>query len=172
MSARKESKIAALPTASRPYMPGYGLPTDEKGLLPWKWAADHLAKSHSYWIATVRPEGRPHAMPVWGIWVDSVFYFSTGRDSRKSKNLTANPHCVVCTADPEDGVIVEGVAEEVTDPARIKKLGVPYHKKYKPWKLDPKLGPVYAVRPRVAFGMWEKKFAEAATRWRFEGSES
>ena len=60
-----------------------------------------------------------------------------------------------------------GIAQEVTDVALLKRLGPTYHKKYKPWKLDPKLGPIYAVRPRVVFGLSEKDTLNSATRWRF-----
>ena len=108
-------------------------------------------------------------MPVWGIWVESVFYFSTGRESRKSKNLVANPYCVICTEKAEEAAVLEGRAEEVTSAAMLKGLGGPYHKKYKPWKLDPSLGPVYAVRPQVVFGLDEKKGMTSATRWIFGG---
>jgi len=52
------------PKASRPHMPGYGLPKGNKGLLPWKWADDRLKKSHNYWITTVKPGGSPHPMIV------------------------------------------------------------------------------------------------------------
>ncbi|MCI0535994.1 MAG: pyridoxamine 5'-phosphate oxidase family protein, partial [Verrucomicrobiales bacterium] len=76
------------PEAGRPYMPGYGLPgaTKGKGLLAWKWAEERLTSSHNYWIATTGPRG-PHVMVVWGIWAGAAFYFSTGRESRKAKNL-------------------------------------------------------------------------------------
>jgi hypothetical protein len=48
-------------------MPGYGVagPTGGRGLLPWSWAEGRLTKSHDYWVATVRQDGRPHLMPVW-----------------------------------------------------------------------------------------------------------
>jgi nitroimidazol reductase NimA-like FMN-containing flavoprotein (pyridoxamine 5'-phosphate oxidase superfamily) len=138
-----------------------------KGLLPWTWARQRLTQSHNYWVITTRPNGAPHAMPVWGIWVDSVFYFSTARESRKARNLTLNPRCVVCNERADEAVVVEGVAEEVTDPKQIVRLARPYHSKYKPWKLDAELGPIYAVRPELAFGMYEKRFADTATRWRF-----
>src|SRR2546427_4666203 len=78
-SADRSQNLSTVPLASRPYMPGYGLPAADKGegLLPWEWAVERLTESHNYWVATTRPEGRPHVMPVWGIWVESVFYFST-----------------------------------------------------------------------------------------------
>jgi general stress protein 26 len=151
-------------------MPGYGVPATRKGLLPWKWAEQRLIRSHNYWLITTRPDGTPHAMPIWGVWVDGIFCFSTGRQSRKAQNLAKNPNCVICNEDSKEAVIVEGRAEELTDPVRVKELGRSYHRKYQPWTLDPKLGPIFVVRPRVVFGMYEKKFTDAATRWVFEGS--
>lgn len=168
MTAKTKSRKGTRdPKAARPHMPGYGVPRDHKGLLPWKWAQRRLTQSHNYWLITTRPDGAPHAMPVWGVWVDSVFCFSTGRESRKARNLAANAHCVVCNELSKEAVIVEGVAREVTNPDQIKELGRPYHRKYKPWKLDPSMGPIFIVRPRVVFAMYEKKFATAATKWKF-----
>jgi nitroimidazol reductase NimA-like FMN-containing flavoprotein (pyridoxamine 5'-phosphate oxidase superfamily) len=145
-------------------MPGYGLPRGAKGLLPWAWADTRLTRSHNYWIITTRSSGAPHAMVVWGVWIDGRFYFSTGRESRKARNLAANASCVICTEKAAEAVILEGTATEITDPAAIARVAPAYGKKYKPWKLDPEMGGIYEVQPRVIFGMWEKKF-NAATRW-------
>ena len=82
----------------------------------------------------------PHAMPIWGIWVDQRFYFSTGGKSRKAKNLARNRKCVVCTEKAHEAVIVEGIAAPVKDKKLIARVAPYYHKKYKPWKLDPKDG--------------------------------
>src|SRR5437870_11280561 len=97
----KKQSIAkmAKPHASRPYMPGYGLPKGAKGLLPWTWAERLLNKSHNYWIATSRPDGAPHVMVVWALWLDGAIYFSTGSKSRKAKNLDRNPKCVICRSE-------------------------------------------------------------------------
>jgi hypothetical protein len=158
-------------------MPGYGLPTSEKGLLPWSWAEQRLKKSHNYWITTVKQDGSsqasPHTMVVWGLWQDGRLLFSTGSKSRKARNLARNSSCVVCTEHAQEAVIVEGSAE-IADVAARRKLIPVYEKKYK-WSLstmkDDILSmkePVFAVRPRVVFGLYEKKFINAATRWRFE----
>ena len=71
------------PKASRPHMPGYGMPKGTKGLLTWAWAEERLLASHNYYLTTVRPDGTPHVMPLWGIWVDERLYFSTGAKSVK-----------------------------------------------------------------------------------------
>ncbi len=162
------------PKPARPEMPGYGLPAGKKGLLPWKWAADRLSKSRQYWVATVRPDGRPHVMLVWGLWLDDGFYFSTGSKTRKAQNLEMNPACVVGSENSEQAVIVEGAAEKLRDVAAIRNFLARYERKYK-WDMSGMAAgmlelkePVFLVRPRVAFGLWEKKFASTATRWTFE----
>ena len=162
------------PKPSRPQMPGYGMPKSTKGLLPWKWAEQRLRKSHNYWITTVKPDGSPHTMVVWGLWLDGAFLFSTGSQSRKARNLAENPRCVVCTEQAEEAVVVEGVAEIAEVPVRRVFL-----KKYKPKYNFDMSGmeqdilsmkePVFAVRPSLVFGLYEKKFMESATRWKFKG---
>jgi nitroimidazol reductase NimA-like FMN-containing flavoprotein (pyridoxamine 5'-phosphate oxidase superfamily) len=164
MPARKrQSKI---PSATRPHMPGYGVPKGRKGLLPWKWAEQRLKKSHNYWITTVRPDGSPHTMVVWGLWLDGSFYFSTGQQSRKAKNLAKNPRCIVCTEDASQAVVVEGEARRVQDSPELKFFSR-YEKKYD-WDMSAMQNePIYAVLPRVVFGLYEKKFQSSATRWNF-----
>jgi hypothetical protein len=175
---KKKSKAKRAPQSSRPHMPGYGLPSGDKGLLPWSWAEQRLKKSHNYWITTVKPNGSPqnvspHTMVVWGLWQDGRFLFSTGSKSRKARNLAQNANCVVCTEHAHEAVIVEGTAEVADVAARRKFLPV-YERKYKfdmsAMKQDILLmkEPVFAVRPRVVFGLWEKHFVGKSTRWNFE----
>ena len=153
-------------------MPGYGLPENNKGLLPWSWAEQRLKESHNYWITTVKPNGSPHTMVVWGLWQDRRVLFSTGNKSRKARNLARNQACVVCTEHAHEAVIVEGLAEIVDVSARRKFLPA-YERKY---KFDMKSmkhdilamkEPVFAVRPLLVFGLWEKHFAGKTTRWKF-----
>ena len=173
MSTKMTSKKRAKPNASRPHMPGYGLPEGDKGLLPWTWAEQRLKKSHNYWMTTVKPDGSPHTMVVWGLWTDGRFLFSTGSQSRKTRNLERNPNCIVCTEHAHEAVIVQGIAE-IADVAARRKMIPVYEKKYK-WDLsmmkDDMLSmkePVFAVRPRVVFGLWEKEFIGKSTRWKFD----
>jgi general stress protein 26 len=165
-------------------MPGYGLPVGSKGLLPWTWAEQRLKKSHNYWITTLKPgtspdkalpdKPSPHTMVVWGLWQDGRFLFSTGSKSRKARNLAQNANCIVCTEHAHEAVIIEGTAEIAGVPARRKFLSKCERKynfdmsKMKPDILSMK-EPIFAVRPRVVFGLWEKEFVEKSTRWTFEG---
>jgi hypothetical protein len=111
----KLKQNATEPRTERPHMPGYGISKNKTGMLPWKWAAKTLTKSREYWIVTVRPDGRPHAMIIWGLWFDGVFWFGTGGKTQKARNLSKNPNCVVGTQNAAEAVIREEVAELVTD---------------------------------------------------------
>ena len=156
------------PKAERPVMPKvYRIPKNMTGSLAWDWARERLEKSHNYVITTVRPDGRPHNMVVWGIWLENAYYFSTGATTRKAKNLTANPNCVVCNENVGEAVIVEGRAQQLAV-GEIPATAFPLYLKKYGWKLDPEMGPVFRVVPRVVFAMPEKLFPAGATRWVFE----
>ncbi len=183
MPSTNKTRRAAKPKPSRIATPGYGFPKGTKGLLPWSWAEQRLKKSHNYWVTTITPttitptpvslQHRPHTMVVWGLWQDGSFLFSTGGQSRKARNLAENPSCIVCTERADEAVIVEGVAEIADVAARRKFLPV-YERKYKFDMSTMKDGilsmkePVFAVRPRVVFGLWEKFFQSRSTRWKFD----
>jgi pyridoxamine 5'-phosphate oxidase-like protein len=168
-----ERTTLAEPAPSRPHLPGYDLPEGPEGLLPWSWAELRLEGSHNYWLATVRPEGRPHLMIVWGLWHGGVFYFSTGSRSRKARNLESNAHCVIGTEQAHEAVVVEGAAEKVRDVQQLKELLALYQPKYDydmSAMQDDILAlrePIFAVRPSVAFGLEEEGILQNATRWRF-----
>ncbi len=172
MPKPKSSRSRLEPKVSRPLMPGYGLPENKKGLLPWKWAQQRLKQSHNYWITTVKPDGTPHTMVVWGLWFDGAFVFSTGRQSRKARNLAENQNCGVCTEHAHEAVIVEGTAGLAEVPLRrefLKKCQRKYNFDMAGMEKDilSMKEPVFAVRPRVVFGLYEKKFVGSATRWKF-----
>jgi hypothetical protein len=154
-------------------MPGYGiLPEDQgRGLLPWSFAEKRLRDAHNYWIATVRPDGAPHVMPVWGLWLNHAFWFSTGKQSRKARNLGSNPRCVVCCESSRGQVVLEGTARLTKlRGQRWKEFSRLYRKKYDFDISAMAAEPVYAVQPGVVFGLWEKDFVGAATRWNFPPS--
>jgi hypothetical protein len=160
------------PGARRPYMPGYGIrgPDEGTGLLPWSWAEERLTRSHDYWLATVRPDdGRPHLMPVWGMWHDGVLWFSCSRGSRKTLNLVATRHCSVSTDDPLEPVVLEGDAEvvEALDALRtvLDLENAKYGTDYGMDMVDPAVNATFRMRPRRAFGIDSDDFLGSPTRW-------
>ena len=149
-------------------MPGYGiLPADKgEGLLPWSFAKKRLRAAHTYWIATTR-RSMPHVMPVWGVWMEEMFWFSTGKRSRKARNLLANPRCVVCCEKARGQVVLEGNARLNADGKLWKQFARVYKEKYDFDISSMAAEPVYVVRPAVVFGLSEKDFVGSATRWTF-----
>ena len=162
-----DNSLGSEPKVSRPHMAGYGVPDSLEGALPWEWAQERLTKSHNYWLTTVRTDGAPHTMVVWGIWLDAAYYFSTSATSRKARNLQQNPRCIVCTENAEEAVILEGVARKLDDDKIPQQAFIDYKAKYG-WELDPRMGPVHEVHPQTVFAMPEKQFPKGVTRWKFE----
>lgn len=147
---------------------GYGIASGADGLLPWSWADERLTASRNYWIITADVVGRPHAMPVWGVWLDAAVWFSTDPGSRKARNLAARPGIVVHLESGDEVVIVEGAAQEVGDRGALEPFARAYNGKYG-HVFDPEhpIGVVYRVRPRAVLGWAEADFPSTATRWRF-----
>ncbi len=159
------------PAASRPHMPGYGIlgPTEGGGLLPWAWAVERLRSSHDYWLATAWPDGRPHVMPVWGVWNEDAVWFSSSGQSRKTRNLTSSPRAVITTDDPLQPVIVEGDAERVTDGEAVATFTDRVNEKYTtsyPVEFFAD-NACFVLRPVWAFGLSEQDFTGSPTRWTF-----
>ena len=156
---------------SRPFMPrSYDLKPEKEGpgLLAWDWAEARLAAARNYWIATTSADGRPHAMPVWGVWLGGAVFFSTDRNSKKGRNLAANSSVVVHLESGDEVAILEGMAIEVTDPGLLRDYAGAYESKY---VILPDLADRATlnlmVRPERAFGWSESDFQASATRWEF-----
>ena len=88
------------PQPDRPYIAesGYGIPTSLEETLPWSHVTERMEQARNYWIGTVGPEGRPHAVPVWGVWVEGTLYFGGGPQTRWSRNLAASSKSWPCTS--------------------------------------------------------------------------
>ena len=163
--------MTATPRADRPHMPGYGVrPASEgTGLLPWAWAEKRLAGSHDYWLATTGPDGEPHLMPVWAVWMADALWFSCSNDSRKTRNLRADGRCSLATDDPTAPVVAQGVAEVVADAGDLRKLldaeNAKYGTDYSIDMLDPAENTCFKVRPVTVFGLDTADFTGSPTRW-------
>lgn len=154
-------------------MPGYGiLPAGEgAGLLPWSWAVERLTRSHDYWLATVWPDGRPHVMPVWGVWHDAL-WFSSSKTSRKVRNLEANPNAVATTDNALEPVIASGIVELISDRESIARFADRVDAKYETdygfeFFAAPGNG-CYRLTPSSVFALTEDDFTGSPTRWTFD----
>jgi general stress protein 26 len=96
-----------------------------------------LTEAQLYWIITVRADGRPHAVPLVGVWHDGAFAFCTGAEEQKQRNLDGNPQVAVTTGstgangwDSGKDLVVEGTAVPVTDAAALQALADAWFAKY------------------------------------------
>ena len=83
----------------------YGSPSK---LLAWEMVETRLVDAVHYWLATVRPDGRPHVVAHDGLWIDGRWYFGGVPTTVKHRNLLANPRAALHLEDATSAVIVEG----------------------------------------------------------------
>ena len=159
--------------ADRPILPkDYGVPEHSEGLLPWEQVTERLAAAKNYWICTTRPDGRPHATPIWGVFFEGNVYFDGSPETRRGKNLAANPAITVHLESGDEVVIVEGTVAQITPPDRAfaERLAATYTAKYAAQNYSPSPdtwnnGGLYRVTHRTVIA-WTK-FPDDMTRWRF-----
>ena len=155
--------------------------------IPWSRALALLQTGEAgsgglrYWLATTRPDGRPHIAGFGGLWDDGTVYLVSGAATRKSRNLNANPNCAVSVSLPGLDLVIEGTVARVTDDATLRRLAERFAAQGWPATVDkgaftapysaPSAGPppwdLYAITPVTAFGVASAE-PYGATRWRFD----
>ena len=146
----------------------------ELGLLPWSWAVERLTRSHDYWLSTVRPDARPHAMPVWAVWLENALWFSSGGSSRKARNLALNPWVVITTDDALEPVVVEGQAADREPGGRYLRGGeVRRSLELQIRNRVPGANSSWTTRVseslrHAVYGLTEADFTGSPTRWTFD----
>ncbi|HKP54262.1 MAG TPA: pyridoxamine 5'-phosphate oxidase family protein [Chloroflexia bacterium] len=155
---------------SRPILPAeYGVPADKDEFVTWDWVVERLESAKNYWVGTTRPDGRPHAVPVWGIWVEDTLYFDGHPDTQWKRNLAQNPAISVHLESGDEVVILEGVVEQIPhiDRERAKQIRAASMKKYSYGSTVEELVSAgsTAMRPQVVYA-WSE-FPKTLTRWRF-----
>lgn len=163
--------FSAEPRRERPESPppSYGVPQSGGTFVSWDHVVDRLARAEAYWLATVTPEGRPHAVPIWGVLVDGELYLETGAPgTAKNRNLARNRHVVVHLDGATDVVIVRGQATDHRPSGDWeRRLASAFHQKYPGYDPEPggwSQGGLVRIDP-VAVLAWGDM--DTATRWRW-----
>ena len=141
--------------------------------LPWAHVERRLRNSRSYWLSTTRPDGRPHARPVWGVWHERSLFFGTSQGSQKGRNLAAQPYLVAHLESADDVVIFEGEVEIVRDRATADPVLAAYAEKFAMEAGEAGFGDLssetgaalYRLTPRVVHAWLEGAFVETQSRW-------
>jgi hypothetical protein len=153
--------------------------------LPWSRPRDVLdaidPAAHITWfLGTMRPDGRPHAAGVGALWDTGDLYFTSGPGTRKSKDLARNPACTISVRLEGIDLVFEGPAERVTDKATLERIAARYREGDWPATVDgdaftapfsaPSAGPppwyLYRLSFDTVFGVAAAE-PNGATRWRF-----
>ena len=154
--------------------------------IPWSRALEALESDQrdtndTWFLATARPDGRPHVAGVGAVWDSGKVYVVSGDGTRKSQNLAQNPNCAVGISKPGIDLVIEGTAERVTDDETLQRLAKRYADGgWAPTVEDgafvheysaPSAGPppwyLYAITPTAIFGVLGQE-PGGATRWRFD----
>lgn len=171
MATGNAPSLLAVPTAEPLDAPAtYPFPKRATGLMDWSQAEERLTQATHYWLATTRPDGRPHVAPLWGAWVDGAFYFQGAPDARWARNLRDNPAAAVHLESGADVVIVDGVTEYVvTDATLAARLLEAWQTKYGALEHPPRADSdgLYLLRPRTVRA-WGASLQDGA-RWLFAG---
>jgi PPOX class probable F420-dependent enzyme len=75
---------------------------------------ERLRSDRMVWLTTVRPNGRPHTIPVWFLWEHATILIFSQVKTQKVRNLHQNHAVMLALDDTKNGrdvVILEGTAE-------------------------------------------------------------
>lgn len=126
------------PQITRPVFPP-GYVDNPGGVLDWAGVQAQLATAKNYWLCSVRPNGRPHVIPKWAVWVDDKIYFDGSPETRHARNIAANPRVSLHLESGDQAVIVDGVAAAIARPAPelAQQVAEAYRLKYAVWGYAP-----------------------------------
>ena len=173
---------------SKKNLDGYGAP-----IIPWQKVHKRMQKGftqapktggpdrHTAWLATVRPDGKPHVMPIGVLFVNDALYFNSGPKTRKARNIASNPNSVITIATDDFDIVVHGPAKRIVDPARLQQIAYAFRKegweptvvkggltaKYSAPSAGQPTWNVYELRPETIFALATSE-PYGATRWNFQ----
>ena len=100
--------------------------------LTWDWVAAQLTESKHYWLCSVRPDGRPHVVPRWCVYLDGKIYYDGSPETRHSRNIELNPNVSVHLESGAEAIILEGTSRPAEKPS--PELGERLSEAYQKYK--------------------------------------
>ncbi len=119
------------PKVTRPILPK-GYVDDPTSEVSWEYVEERLTRSVHYWVCSVRPNGHPHVIPRWGVFVEGKFYYDGSPETRHAKNISLNPNVSLHLESGSDVVILDGTSKPVGKPSAelAQKISREYKAKY------------------------------------------
>jgi hypothetical protein len=160
------------PKVSRPQFPK-GYVEHPVSYVDWSWVAAQLTDSKHYWLCSVRPDGRPHVVPRWAVYIDGKIYYDGSPETRHAQNIALNPHVSVNLESGDRVIILEGTSTPAGKPTDEldSKLVDAYRRKYAQVGYSPEAhqwdnGGLYMFTTRQCIA-WTS-FTENPTKFTFE----
>ncbi|HSL28311.1 MAG TPA: pyridoxamine 5'-phosphate oxidase family protein [Anaerolineales bacterium] len=157
---------------TRPTFPR-GYVDNPVSFLTWDWVARRLTESENYWLCSVRPDGRPHVVPRWAVFLDGNVYYDGSPETRHNQNIESNPHVSLHLENGTEAIILEGTSVPAGKPSPElgQRLANAYQAKYRAFGYAPApdswdQGGLYIFTPRQCIA-WSK-FNEDPTKFIFE----
>jgi hypothetical protein len=91
---------------------------------------------HTCWLATINRDASPHLTGIGAVWFDGAFWFQSGAETRKARNLVRDPRCSLSLALQEFDLTLEGTAELISDPATVATLSARWNLQGWPAEVD------------------------------------
>jgi general stress protein 26 len=146
---------------------GYKMPESKENLVSWNFVSEQMSLSRHYWISTVYFDGRPHVIPVWGIWHQNRFHFEGSMKTAWGQNILSNPYISVHLPSGDKVVIIEGTAHIIQDDEIDNDtwniLDTTFQSKYQVEKGSPY---IYVTPKKVL--AWDGEELTTMTRWLFD----
>jgi nitroimidazol reductase NimA-like FMN-containing flavoprotein (pyridoxamine 5'-phosphate oxidase superfamily) len=138
--------------------------------VPWSHVEQRLTSAKNYWLCSVRPNGHPHTVPKWAVWVNDKIYFDGSPETRHAQNIARNPQVAVHLESGDEVIIVEGEARALSKPSPelAEKVAQAYAAKYAALGYAPKPdqwdnGGLFEITPRTVLA-WTQ-FTEDPTKF-------
>ncbi len=158
-----------IPQSTRPRFPK-GYVDNPIGTVSWEYVEKRLSEAKNYWICSVRPDGTPHAIPRWAVWVNGKIFYDGSPETRHAQNITQNPRVSLHLESGDEAVIVEGESKASGKPPRelAEKIAQAYRAKYTQHGYAPEAtqwdeGGLYEITPRKVMA-WTK-FTDDPTKF-------
>jgi hypothetical protein len=159
------------PKITRPdFPPGYV--DSPKSEMTWESVAGQLREARHYWLCSVRPDGRPHCVPRWCVYLDGRIYYDGSPETRHARNIALNPQVALHLESGAQAVILEGRSAPAGKPSAglAQALSAAYKAKYADLGYAPEpdqwdAGGLYVFTPRQCIA-WTA-FSEDPTKFVF-----
>ena len=110
--------------------------------------SERLDREANVWLATTRPDGRPHLVPIWFVWFEDEIHILTTLSTVKAKNLLANPRASVALENGNQPMIAECTARRLDSPF-TPELAKAFWEKYE-WDItqDGEYNAMFTLTPK------------------------